>query len=104
MAARSYTGLVNRAMIERKLADLSAELRRTRDELRVSTEQLEHFTNEADEARLRALVSETPLAEQDFQEASRHADTMRRSHGELVDRIAELEARQDELLDRMTDQ
>ena len=90
-------------MIERKLADAGDELRRTREDLRVSTEQLEHFTNEADEARLRALVSETPLAEQSFQEASRHAQTMQRHHIELEVRISELEARQDELLDRLMD-
>lgn len=89
-------------MIERKLSELSHELRRSRDELRISTEQLEHFAGEAEEARIRALVSETPLAEQDFQEASRHAEAMRRHHSDLLGKIDDLEVRQDKLLDKLT--
>ncbi len=88
-------------MIERKLTEVSDEIKRVRDELRVSTEQLEHFNGEADEARLRALVSETPMAEQEFQEAHRHAETMRRHHHDLEERLVELETRQDALLDQM---
>ncbi len=88
-------------MIERKLRETGDELKRAREELRISTEQLEHLSGEADEARIRAMVSETPLSERDFQDASRHADAMRRHHDELRDRITVLEARQDELLDEM---
>ena len=88
-------------MVERKLRENSDELKRAHEDLRVSTEQLEHLVGEAEEERIRALVSETPLAEQSFQEASRHAETMRRHHTELEQRIVELEARQDQLLDQM---
>lgn len=89
-------------MIERKLSELAHELRRSREELRISTEQLAHLAGEADEARIRALVSETPIAEQEFQEASRHAEAMRRHHSDLLVRIDDLEDRQDKLLDNMT--
>ncbi len=41
------------------------------------------------------------MAEHDFQEANRHAEAMRRHHDELRSRLAELEARQDRLLDQM---
>lgn len=92
---------MKRSMIERKLTEVSDEIRRVREDLRVSGEQLEHFAGEADEARIRALVSETPMAEQDFQEANRHAETMRRHHSELEERLVALEARQDSLLDQM---
>lgn len=94
--------LVRRSSIERKLRDNGDELKRAREDIRVSTEQLEQLTGEADEARIRNLVSETPLAEQSFQEASRHAETMRRHHTELQQRIEALEARQDALLDQMS--
>lgn len=99
---KSHPGHMKRSMIERKLAEVADEIRRVRDDLRVSNEQLEHFAAEADDARIRALVSETPLAEHEFQEANRHAETMRRNHAELVDRLAALEARQDDLLDQLT--
>lgn len=90
-------------MVERKLRDNADELKRAKEDLHISVEQLEHLSGEADEARLRALVSETPLAEQTFHEASRHAETMRRHHTELVERIEQLEARQDQLLDQMSE-
>ncbi len=92
---------MRRSAIERKLRDNGDELKRAKEDLRVSTEQLEQLTGEADEARIRNLVSETPLAEQSFQEASRHAETMRRHHSELEQRIETLEARQDALLDQL---
>lgn len=93
---------VRRSALERKLRDNADELKRAREDLRVSTEQLEQLAGEADEARIRAMVSETPLAEQSFHEASRHAETMRRHHSDLQERISTLEARQDELLDQMS--
>ncbi|MGI9604813.1 MAG: hypothetical protein ACR2P0_01620 [Acidimicrobiales bacterium] len=92
---------MKRSMIERKLKEISDELRRTREEHRVSTEQLAHLANEADEARIRSMVSETPLSEQSFHEASRHADAMRRHHSDLETKISGLEQRQDDLLDQM---
>ena len=98
---KSHPGHMKRSMIERKLTEVSDEIKRVREDLRVSAEQLEHFTGEADDARLRALVSETPMAEHEFQEAHRHAETMRRNHSDLESRLAELETRQDTLLDQM---
>jgi len=89
-------------MVERKLVENGDELKRAREELRISTEQLEHLTADAEEARIRAMVSETPLAEQEFQEASRHAEKMRRHFSELNERIVVLEGRQDELLDELS--
>jgi len=88
-------------MIERKLRENGDELKRAQEELRVSTEQLSHLSDEADAARIRAMASETPLAEQEFYEASRHAEKMRRHHTEIAERISSLEIRQDQLLDEM---
>jgi hypothetical protein len=96
-----YTPNVGRTLIERRLRDLSGRLKTVRSELSVAEEQLEHLAEEADDARLRALVSETPLAEHEHHEAARQADTMRRHRDSLVADVAKLEADQDALLDRL---
>jgi hypothetical protein len=92
---------MSRTLLERRLTDLSERLTQLRRELGVADEQLAHFVDEADEARLRALVSETPLADREHREAQRHADTMARHRDELAQQIAELEAAQDDLLDKL---
>lgn len=65
-------------------------------------EQLAHLDGEADDARLRSLVSETPVSDHDASTAARHADAMRRRRRELAASIERLEAQQDDLLDRLT--
>jgi len=97
-----YTGAMSRSQVERHLVELGDRLKRMRDDLRVADEQLAHFADEADDARLRSLVSETPLADREHRDAERHADAMRRHRQELADEIEQLERRQDELLDRLT--
>ncbi len=76
-------------------------MKRVSRELAEVEEQLAHLDDEADEARLRALVSETPLAGQDHREAQRHADAMRRHRDALVAELAELDHDQNDLLDRL---
>jgi flagellar biosynthesis chaperone FliJ len=93
--------MVNRNLLERRLRELSAQLRELRRELELVDEQLASLADVADDARLRSLVSETPLAEREHREASRHADAMRRHRDEVVADIARLEQQQDELLDRL---
>ena len=51
---------MSRALLERRLTETSERLREARRELEVADEQLAHLADEADEARLRSLVSETP--------------------------------------------
>ena len=96
-----HSAFVKRSMMERKLIEMAEEIKRLGADLRVSAEQLEHLDAEAEEARIRSLVSETPLSEQEFREASRHAEAMRKHHDDVQRRIADLEGRQNELLDRM---
>lgn len=67
----------------------------------MSDEQLAHLAEIADEARLRALVSETPLADREHHDAQRHADAMQRHRVEVLGAITRLEHAQDELLDRL---
>ena len=90
-----------RSLIERRLTDVAARLRGARVELAVLDEQLSVFTEAAEEARLRSLVSETPMAHREYAEAQRHADAMSRSRRLMVSQIAELAAAQDDLLDRL---
>jgi hypothetical protein len=93
---------VPRFLVERRLREVSSRLRALREELALTDEQGGQFADEAEDHRLRAMVSETPLADHDFRESQRHADAWARRRAELVDRIRTLEARQDELLDRLS--
>jgi predicted nucleic acid-binding Zn-ribbon protein len=92
---------MSRSLLERRLTEVAERLKQLREELTVTDEQLAHLADQADEARLRALVSETPLAARDHADAQKHADAMRRHRGDVLSTIAQLERRQDELLDRL---
>ena len=74
-----------------------------RAELAVAEEQLDQLSAEADDARLRSLVSETPLAEREHREAAKHADAMGRHRSEVISDLQRLELQQDELLDRLNE-
>lgn len=91
-----------RFLVERQLRSLSERLKSLRDELAVIDEQLLQLADEADDSRLRALVSETPLAGREHHDAQRHADAMTRRRAEVRETIARLEVRQDELLDELS--
>jgi hypothetical protein len=92
---------VPHSLLQRRLIDVSDRLRRLRADLLVAQEQLVFMEEEADAARLRALVSETPLADAESRESRRHADALGRQRDVLARSIAELEREQDALLDRM---
>ena len=92
---------MSRALLERRLIETSERLRDAQRELEVADEQLAHLANEAEEARLRSLVSETPLAEHEHREAARHAEAMGRHRDTVQAEIERLERAQDELLDRL---
>jgi hypothetical protein len=90
-----------RSLLERRLIDVADRLKRLRAELAVAEEQCAFFDAEADDARIRSLVSETPLAEAEAHEVRRHADAQGRQRDALRRSISELEREQDTLLDRM---
>ena len=90
-----------RPAVERSLRDVHARLVKARQDLAVIDEQIMSVVDAADEARLRSLVSETPMAAQESSEAQRHADAFDRARRSLVDLIGELERRQDELLGKL---
>lgn len=88
-------------LVERKLSEAAERLRQVRAELAVVDEQLAFLADAADDARLRAMVSETPMADKEHREAQKHADAMARHRADLVAQIAELQRSQDELLERL---
>ncbi|CAA9249091.1 MAG: hypothetical protein AVDCRST_MAG10-2185 [uncultured Acidimicrobiales bacterium] len=88
-------------LVERKLSEAADRLRHLRAELNVVEEQLASLSDAADDARLRAMVSETPMADREHRDAQKHADAMSRHRAELIAEIAELQRSQDELLERL---
>ena len=92
---------MSKSLLERRLTEVGDRLKALRDELAVVDEQLAALVQAADDARLRALVSETPLAGREHTDARRHADAMGRHQAELAGEVARLERAQDDLLDRL---
>ena len=84
---------MHRVLLERRIRDVHTRLVRAREELAVLNEQLAVVQESADEARVRALVSETPLASQEHNEAARHADAMVRARDALGKVVSDLERR-----------
>jgi hypothetical protein len=93
-----------KSLLERRLIDVSDRLKRLRAEFAVAEEQCAFLMAEAEDARLRSLVSETPLAEAEAHEMRRHADAQARQRDALRRSISELEREQDALLDRMANE
>lgn len=88
-------------LTERRLSQVALRLRSLRSELAVIDEQLVQFADDADELSLRALMSETPLADHESNEARKHVEAMRRHRAHVTGEITELEQRQDQLLDQL---
>src|SRR4029078_6000269 len=95
---------MTRAILRRRLVDVSDRLKRLRAELTVTNEQVAFLEGEAEEARLRALMSETPLTDAEARDARQHADTMARYRDSLLLQIGQLQREQDDLLDRVLGQ
>jgi len=89
---------MQRFLLERRIRDIHRRLVQAREELAVLEEQLAVVTEEAEEARVRSLVSETPLAAHEYAEIRRHADAMERARLALRATVGDLVRRQDELL------
>jgi hypothetical protein len=69
--------------------------------MRILEEQIAFQAEVADDARLRALVSETPLADREAAEANGDLARMQRTRDEVSGRLNALRAEQDGLLERM---
>ncbi len=102
MLCPAYTAPVSRASIERRLLDLSERVKQTNSEIAVAQEQLVFLDEEAEDARMRAIVAETPMEVAAANEAQRHADALRRQLDVLQRSLRAFRVEQDELLDRLT--
>ncbi len=96
-----YTGAVP-FLIERRLRLVGRKIASLREELVITDEQLAHLADVTDDSRIRAMVSETPLADEEHREAERTSSAMARHRVDLLETIGRLEAEQDELLDRLS--
>ena len=87
--------------IKKDLADLGGNLERAREELRILEEQLVFQNDVVEEAKTRMLVSETPIADQEYRIARDDLERLRRQRERVVNQIDDLRREQDRLLDRM---
>lgn len=87
--------------VTERLAALSAEIVEEQTHLRILEEQLAFQSEVADDARIRALVSETPLADRESHIAADDLRRLERSRDDARRRLDELRAEQDALLERM---
>ncbi|HXQ18261.1 MAG TPA: hypothetical protein VN781_01390 [Acidimicrobiales bacterium] len=92
---------MQRLFVERRLRDVHARLVRARAELAILDEQLAVVSESTEDARIRSLVSETPLAAHDYGEQQRHTDAMARARAAMAANVVELERRRDELLEHV---
>jgi len=89
-------------LVRRRLTQVTDRLRELRSELAMVDEQLDVFVDDAENQAIRALVSETPGAAFEANDARKHADAMRRHRDHVASKIDELVQRQDQLLDSLT--
>jgi hypothetical protein len=54
---------MKQTVTERQLKEVSKRIAGYKDELAIASEQLAHLENEAENARMRSLVSETAIAD-----------------------------------------
>ena len=88
--------------MERKLKSNGLQLKRLRQELSSLEEQRLQLTDEADDHRLRAIMSDSPFDALEAKDSGRHADAFTRRRSDIVAEIATLEAKQDQLLDELS--
>jgi folate-dependent phosphoribosylglycinamide formyltransferase PurN len=90
-----------RAGIERRLGEVGRRLAKARAELVVIDEQRAALASDADEASVRALVSDHKADERSRTEAKRAVDAMDRSRLAVLAEIEELIRARDDLLERL---
>ena len=88
-------------LVTRQLTQVSRRLTALRAELAVIAEQAIYLEDDAADADLRAILSDSDRDGYHARHESGHATAMQRHRAKVVDEIARLERRQDDLLDRM---
>lgn len=88
--------------MERRLKSNGLQLKRLRQELASLEEQRLQLTEEADDHRLRAIMSDSPFDALEAKDSGRHADAFSRRRADIVAEMAKLEVKQDALLDQLS--
>ena len=89
-------------LVKRRLADVQRQLAQARESLAVLEEQVEVWNDALDDARIRALVSETPLQSKEYDELSRHVMVANAEMQRRAGEVRELVTARDELLREWT--
>jgi uncharacterized protein YeeX (DUF496 family) len=90
--------------VKRHIDDVQRQLSQARESLRVLEEQVVVWRDNLEEARIRALVAETPLQTKEFEELARHVQVAEAEMQRRRDDVSELVAKRDELLRDWTPQ
>lgn len=93
---------ISERLARHRLTRCTSTLKELREDLRVTREHFEVMRDDATDAELRAIVSETPSAEAVNRESQGHFVAIQRHLAHLEARIAEFENEQDVLLDTLT--
>lgn len=88
--------------IEKSLSSLQQRLRRAREALQIVEEQLAYQVDVVEEAKVRMVVSETPLADREYRIARQDLVKLERERERARREIEALRAEQDRLLDRLS--
>lgn len=81
--------------------EISRRIKQQKEDLLVAEEQLISLTSDADEARIRSLVSETAISDNDRRDSVRQSENMQKYCHKIRNEIQRLEEIQDALLDKM---
>ena len=92
---------ISERLVRHRLLRCGATLRELREDLRVTREQFDVMRDDAADAELRAIVSETPSAQADHREVQGHFVAITRHLRHLEASIAALEQEENSLLDRL---
>jgi hypothetical protein len=88
--------------VKRRLEDVQRQLSQARESLAVLEEQVAVWNDALDDARIRALVSETPLQSKEYDELSRHVHVANEEMKRRSMEVRELVTQRDELLREWT--
>jgi predicted nucleic acid-binding Zn-ribbon protein len=92
---------VRQAALERRIRGLQLRVRTAREELAILVEQIDSLAEDAEDARVRWLVAETPLAEKESADAHRHLELAKRAAATLQAEIDQCVADRDRFLNEL---
>ena len=90
--------LMFRKALEKRLLEVSRRIKKEKEDLLVAEEQLISLIDDADEARIRSLVSETAISDNERRDSARQSENMEKYCQKIRNEIQRLEEIQDGLL------